>query len=370
MAGAWRPKIERAIFAYMASLQGEARRPTTTGHKAMGRKLEASLAILNGAIGDYLARSANGLATELCFVAGLGGQSPLVLNRPSLARAFPMASTRIALLVHGLMSTESVWEMKDGSDYGTRLASDLGYTPIYVRYNSGRAIADNGASLALALETLVEAYPGRLEEIVPIGHSMGGLVVRSACHAARLEKQRWLSKLRRAIYVGTPHLGAPMERVGRTVARLLGAINDPFTRLVAEIADLRSDGLKDLGDADLRHVDRVRRAGLGLRDPQHPVPLLPEIQHYLVAGSLSDDPWLAALFGDAVVPVRSATAGHPSAALLAGAIPPSHVRLMPGLSHVMLAHDPAVYAFVRDACATGTAEEHPTRRERGERELG
>lgn len=337
----------------------------------MGRKLEASLAILNGAIGDYLARTANGLATELCVVAGLG-RSPLVLNRQSLASAYPMASPRVALLVHGLMSTETVWEMKDGSDYGTRLARDLGYTPVYVRYNSGRAIADNGASLALALEALIEAYPVPLEEIVPIGHSMGGLVVRSACHAARIEKAGWLSRVRRAIYVGTPHLGAPMERVGRTVTKLLGAINDPFTRLVAEIADLRSDGVKDLGDADLRHVDRaMRRAGLALRDPRHPVPLLPEIEHYLVAGSLSDDPWLAALFGDAVVPVRSATAGHPSAALLGGGIPLSHVRLIAGLSHVMLARDPEVYAFVRDACATSIGKDVPTpaEAERGE-ELG
>ena len=333
----------------------------------MGRKLETSLAILNGAIGDYLARTANGLATELCFVARVGSESSLGLDRSSLASAYPEASTRVALFAHGLMCTESVWEMKDGTDYGSRLAGDLGYTPVYVRYNSGRAIADNGASLARALETFVEAYPVPLEAIVPIGHSMGGLVVRSACHAASLEGQRWLSRVRRAIYLGTPHLGAPLERVGRTVARVLGAIDDPFTRLVAEIADLRSDGVKDLGDADLRHADRAsKRVGLALRDPRHPVPLLPEIQHYLVAGALSGDPWLAALFGDAVVPVRSATAGHvvPSVARRR-AIPPSHVRLMAGLSHVNLARDPDVYAVVRDWCAN-TAEPAPAPTESGE----
>jgi triacylglycerol lipase len=318
----------------------------------MGRKLEASLAILNGAIGDYLARTANGLAIDLAFVAAARGQAPLALTGPSLARAYPEPATRIALFVHGLMCTEAVWEMADGTDYGSRLAADLGYAPLYVRYNSGRAIADNGASLARALETLVDEYPRALEEIVPIGHSMGGLVVRSACHVARLERHRWLSLVRRAIYVGTPHLGAPLERVGRAVAKVLRAIDDPYTRLIAEIADLRSDGVKDLGDADLRHEDRAPKgAALGLRDPRHPVPLLPEIQHYLIAGSLSDDPWLATLFGDAIVPVRSATAGHVDPR--SRALPPSHVRILGGRSHVTMAHDEAVYRVVREFCGAG-----------------
>lgn len=311
----------------------------------MGRKLDASLAILNGAIGDYLARTANGLATELTFVEQVGAAAPLVLNRHALDRAYPAASGRAAIFVHGLMSTETVWEMKDGTDYGTRLACDLGISPLYVRYNSGRAIAANGADLAHALETLVDAYPGRLEEIVLIGHSMGGLVVRSACHKARLRGSTWLSRVPCAIYVGTPHLGTPLERVGRTVASVLGAIDDPYTRLIAQIANLRSEGVKDLGDA------------------HHPVPLLAEIQHYLVAGSLSGEPWLGALFGDSLVSIRSATAGHVdlSAVLGGDPIPPNHVKLIAGLSHVALAHDPRVYAWIRDWCATSRQPEDEAR---------
>src|SRR5262249_14992739 len=162
-------------------------------------------------------------------------------------------SSRVAVLVHGLMCTESVWRFPDGTDYGTRLAADLGFTPLYVRYNSGRSIADSGASLARLLTALVEAYPCPIEEIAFIGDNMGGLVVRSACHAATMEQHRWLDLVRRAIYVGTPHLGAPLERLGRVVTSVLGAIDDPYTRLIAEVAELRSDGVKDLGDADLRH---------------------------------------------------------------------------------------------------------------------
>jgi triacylglycerol lipase len=260
----------------------------------MAKKLDASIAILNGAIGDYLAKTGNGLATETTFFAAIGGE-PLQLEPGELTRTFPSPSTRVVVLIHGLMCTEGVWHMPGGVDYGSLLAADLGFCPIYARYNTGLPIAESGASLARALELLVEGYPVPVEEIVLIGHSMGGLVARSACHAARLEGQRWLPLVRRAIYLGTPHLGTPLERVGRVVAKLLRAVPDPYTRLVADIGDLRSAGIKDLGE--------------GLRDAHHPVPLLPEIEHFLVAASLSD-PWLATLFGDALVPLSSATNGY------------------------------------------------------------
>src|ERR1700722_15220148 len=324
----------------------------------MGKKLEATLAILNGAVGDYLARTGNGLATPTTLLARIGAGRPLTLERAALVRDCPGASGRVALFVHGLMSTETIWEMSDGSgDYGARLARDLGFTPVYLRYNSGLAIADNGARLSTELEAFAGAYPVPIEELVLVGHSMGGLVIRSASHLARLENRRWLSLVRRAIYVGTPHLGAPLERAGRTIARVLRAIDDPYTRLVGELADLRSDGVKDLGDAVLRHEDRVtdtpktvaRESSVKLRDPRHPVPLLPEIQHFLVAGSLSEEPaGLAALFGDALVSVRSATDGlvDPTRDVL----PPSHVKIFGGLGHMTLAHDPAVYGVIREWC--------------------
>jgi hypothetical protein len=318
----------------------------------MGRKLEATLAVLNGAIGDYLVRTGNGLATETAILPAIDAQHPLRLERRALEKVLPAASGRVALLVHGLMCSPTNWEMADGSDYGARLARDLGYTPVYLRYNSGLSIADSGARLSAALEALAAEYPRPLEELVPIGYSMGGLVVRSACHVARLENKKWLSLVRRAIYVGTPHFGAPLERVGRTVTRLLRTIDDPYTRLVGELADLRSDGVKDLGDADLRHEDRSPKAPrVRLRDPRHPVPLLPEIRHYLIAGSVASDTFpvaLGALFGDALVPVQSATAGliDPTSDVL----PPTHVKILHGRSHVSLSHDPEVYEVLRGWC--------------------
>jgi hypothetical protein len=320
----------------------------------MGKKLEMAIAVLNGAVGDHLARAGNGLATTMTCIAG-GRELPV--GRAALERAHPRATPRIAVLVHGLMCTEDVWTHADGSDYGSLLARDHDFTPLYLRYNSGLPIADNGALLANLLERLVAEYPVPIEEIVPVGYSMGGLVIRSACHVASLARdlrtpdRDWLALVRRAIYVGTPHLGAPAERVGRVVSKLLRAVPDPYTQLAAELADLRSDGLKDLGDADLRHEDRARRLPrFGLRDPRHPVPLLPQIQHYLVAGSLSADARLASVFGDSVVPLGSATDGSCiSAATFA--LPPSHVKIVRGASHVKIAHDAAVYEHLRAWCA-------------------
>jgi pimeloyl-ACP methyl ester carboxylesterase len=302
----------------------------------VGRILEDSIAVLNGAIGHYLSRTNNELATPFRFLDAAHEGSPV--------SKLDAKTRTVAVFVHGLMCSESIWRFpREDRDYGTLLARDLGVLPIYARYNTGLPIHENGAELSRALESLVASHGAEPLEILPIGYSMGGLVVRSACHVARAENHRWLERVQRAVYVGTPHNGAPAERAGRVVAKILRAIDDPYTRLVADVADLRSDGIRDLGDADLRPEDRATRAARLLRDESHPVPLLPSIRHYLIAGALSDDPILAALFGDAVVPVSSATNSP---------LPRDHVKILPGLSHVDLAHHERVYdamiSFLRE----------------------
>ena len=310
----------------------------------MGRTLDAAIGALNGVIGDYLARTGNGLAFDMELV--VDGE-PLAVDRPSLSRAHPSASSRVVVLVHGVGCSEHIWRFEDGSDYGSMLERHLDFTPYYVRFNSGLAIPDNGARLDALLEALVAAHPVEVEEILLLGFSMGGLVARSACHAASLAEHAWLGRVQRAIYVGTPHLGAPLERAGRVLTRLLAAIPDPYTRLAAQIGELRSEGLKDLGDADLRHEDRARRLPhFALRDARHPVPLLPSIRHHLVAGSLLEDPRLAMFFGDPMVPLPSATDGA-CASLDTLALPPQNVRVLRGVGHMALARHPEVWSQIR-----------------------
>lgn len=312
----------------------------------MGKKLEFALGVLNGTIGDYLQRTGNGLATAMTLVKE---GEVIAATKESLARAFPDAKRKIVVLLHGLMCTETAFDLAGGGDYGTLLAHDLGVTPLYVRYNSGLSIADNGASFSRILDDLVANFPVALEDILLLGYSMGGLIVRSACHvAAQTEGQsKWLPLVKRIIYVGTPHRGAPLERGGRVLSKILTAIPDPYTKLIAEIADLRSEGLQDLGDAELRHEDRARRQKtFKLTDVEHPVPLLGGIRHYLVAGALSTEPWIQKLFGDSIVPLTSAINASELAANQA-ILPPDHVKLVPGTSHVDLARSLAVYEHVR-----------------------
>lgn len=308
----------------------------------MGRRLESALGVLNGMVGDYLARTGNGLATGMELVQH--GQH-LPVEQSALARALPAATSRAVLLAHGVMCTERVWEDPSGrdsgggQDYGALLGRDLGYTPLYLRYNTGLAIAANGVKLAALLEALVDAWPVPLEELLLVGHSMGGLVVRSACQVARTNGHRWLRTVTRAIYLGTPHRGAPLERMGRSLAELLERVDDPYTQLVAEIGNLRSQGVKDLGDGGLGRHDRTSHS----TSEHQPPPLLPEIRHFLVAGILADSDWLASLVGDALVPVASATGTEP-------AVPKHQIKVLPGIGHIALAHHPRVYASVRAWC--------------------
>jgi len=229
-------------------------------------------------------------------------------------------ASRVDEFVHGIMSTESIWRFADGTDYGTKLQTDLELPSLYLRYNTGRPISDNGEELACLLDALAENAPTQLTEIVLVGYSMGGLVVRSGCTFAKANELAWLARIRRIVYVGTPHAGAPAERVGRVVASVLGKIPDPYTRTVSQVGNFRSQGIKDLGDGDISVF-------------------LPNVEHCLLAGHVSD--W----FGDNIVPLASATNGFDRTAT--GPLVP-RVRVLPRLTHVDLAHHADVYREIRE----------------------
>ena len=304
----------------------------------MGKALELSIAVLNGAVGDYLGRSGNGLATPMSVIVD---GSPMPLERAALTRVFPDASGRLVVLVHGLMCSEDVWDFGDGSTYGTRLAEDAGLRPVVLRYNTGLSIAENGRELGLLLEHLVAAFPVPVTELVLLGYSMGGLVIRSACHQAESESSTWLPIVSRAIYVGTPHLGAPLERAARRLLALLRRIPDPVVRAVGQVADVRSRGIQDLGDAVLHAEHEGQRTRV--------IPLSPRFAHYLVAGSLSANTQLAEVLGDFMVPVPSGSDGH-HGATVTGCLPDGHVVVLYGKSHVAMAHDRDAYEAIRGFC--------------------
>lgn len=276
---------------------GEPRGPSPQG--------DALRCVLNGVLGDHLSTSANPLAIPM-ELRHAGRQLPMA---SALSAALPTAGPRLLLLAHGLCMNDRQW-LRDGHDHGAALADALGMTPVYVRYNSGRHVSENGRELSLLLEELLPAWPVPLEEITVLAHSMGGLVARSAIHVAQERQHAWLGRLRSVAFLGTPHHGAPLERAGSWFEGALG--RSPYTAPLARLGMLRSAGITDLRygsihPADLPGRDRFARGG----DTRRPVPLPADVACYALAASLGSgaaDP--KHLVGDGMVPLASALGRH------------------------------------------------------------
>ena len=164
-----------------------------------------TIAAINGVFGDHLESTDNTLAIAMSLHAN-GEQ--LELNRESLTTAIPAASPNLVVLVHGLCLSEQCWHRNGTSSLGEKLHNEFACTPLYLRYNSGRHISSNGQEFAQLLEQLVEAWPVPVETLSLIGHSMGGLVIRSAGWYANQQSHSWLGKLKRVVCLGSPHHGS------------------------------------------------------------------------------------------------------------------------------------------------------------------
>ena len=314
------------------------------GSYGEGRERDAIVAALNGVLGDYLVATGNPLATPM----ELRHAGPaLTLEREALAAALPAAGGRLAVLVHGLCMNDLQWQ-RDGHDHGAALARDLGYAPVYLRYNSGLHVSINGRAFAQQLARLIEAWPQPLQRVVVIGHSMGGLVTRSALHYATQAQQPWVPRLDDLFFLGTPHHGAPLERAGHWVDLVLGAT--PYAAPFARLGKVRSAGITDLRhghllDEDWVGRDRFARGG----DRRQPV-LLPEnLRCYALAASLGAQGGALKerLLGDGLVPLDSALGVHkdPARAL---DFPPERQWVGYGMNHLDLLGRPEVYAKLKE----------------------
>ena len=265
---------------------------TTRGRLAIGA--------LNGAFGDTLVHSGNKLALRMSVRAA--GRD-VALDRAGVAEAFPRAQPRIAVFLHGLCETDDAWSL--GAErhvpYGYRLDAELGYTPLYIRYNSGRHISENGRELDRLLARVVEAWPVEVHEIVLVGHSMGGLVCRSACHYG-VGAADWVSRVRHVFTLCSPHLGAPLEQGANVASVALSAL--PETRGFAKALNLRSAGIKDLRYGYLLDEDWLEQdVDAFLRNTGRQIPFLETAKHYFISATLSRDSGSrsARLIGDLLV---------------------------------------------------------------------
>ena len=293
-------------------------------------------ALLNGIGGDRLVQG--GSTLDIPMQLRVDGEE-VAPTSEGLANAYPEARPKVCIFVHGLACTEWVWSIRSEEfygdtslDFGKRLERDCGYTPLYVRYNSGRSIAENGHALADLIQRVVEAYPVKINEIALIGHSMGGLVVRSAAHHARDADRDWHTRLRHVFCIGSPHLGAPLERAAAVLGEVLSQVDTAATQVLADIVRVRSQGIKDLGDG---HT--VTGA-----DPEDTMPI-DGVNYYSLAATITKDPEhpLGQLLGDWLVHPASGTGQSDDRH-----IPFQATHVFGGIDHVSLANHPDVYEAV------------------------
>jgi len=290
---------------------------------------DAVVAALNGVLGDYLAATGNPLAMDM------------EIRRDGL-RAEHATGPRVLLLIHGLCMSDRQW-LRLGHDHGTALAAALGYEAAYVRYNSGRHVSLNGRELSELLERYIEQAPQPVEELAIIGFSMGGLLARSACHYAALAGHAWPRRLKRLVFLGTPHLGAPLERGGSGLHMLLNI--SPYSAPIAGLGKLRSAGITDLRhgnviDEDWAGADRFARSQ---RRPQ-PLPLPVGVHCAALAGTtgqragdLNDR-----LLGDGLVPVASAL-GIDELSTRSLSFEPEYQWIGYGMNHLDLLNRPEAF---------------------------
>ena len=305
-------------------------------------------AAVNGLIGDRLRDEGSPFAFDMGVrVAG----RDIVLDRPSVAAAYPGASDLLVVFVHGLSENEAYWnraarprrEEPDRRGYGERLRADLGWTPVYLRVNTGLPIAENGVAMAALMDRLVEAWPHDVRRIALVGHSMGGLVMRAACAVGTDRERPWTDRVTDVVCLGTPHLGAPLERVVNRGVAAMGRLPEsaPFGRIL----EYRSVGI-----LDLRH-------GLA-RDVQN----LPHARYRLVGATLtrSSRSLTSSTIGDLLVPYASAMGRTRHGEEM---FPGAETLHVPGADHFDLLHHDDVYAALRewlhDRSDRPTREESP-----------
>ncbi len=267
---------------------------------------EALLAALNGVMGDYLVATGNPFATPMTL---------RYRGEPLQTQTLPAseASGKILVLIHGLCMNDLQWRVEiDGRvvDHGEALASALGYAPLALRYNTGLHVSENGHELSARLEDLVSTWPAPIEELTVVAHSMGGLVIRSAHHIAVQDGLRWPNHLRNLVFLGTPHHGAPFERAGNWVDRILAGT--PYTAPFAKLGQLRSAGITDLRfghvlDEDWQGRDRFSRRP----DTRRVVPLPDGVACYAIAATTAARRSALAdrLIGDGSFPSTAPSAG-------------------------------------------------------------
>ena len=281
---------------------------TVDKDKADTPERERLVAALNGVMGDRLVTGRSPFVTPMTL--RYRGEA---LDWNALP-PMPEATGKVLLLIHGLCMNDSQWRVqREGHqfDHGEALETALGCTPVYLRYNSGLHVSQNGRELSAQLEQLVLHWPTPIEELTVVAHSMGGLLTRSAFHYATLDALRWPGLLKSIVFMGTPHHGAPLERAGNWVDVILGS--SPYSAPFAKLGQLRSAGITDLRFGHVVDEDWYGHPRFQRKPDNRKIVSLPEsVACFAVAATTASkrSPLADRLIGDGLVPLNSALGHH------------------------------------------------------------
>ena len=337
-AGASRPSravhdaISTGVYAGLSrTLRAGGRALRSADRQGIGPRTEATpagrllMSTVNGLIGDRLVEEGSDAAIRTAIRVD-GRDVPT--DTDSLADAFPEASRDLVVFAHGLMEHEHHWARRGDElpSYGAALAAS-GWTPVYLRINTGLSLKENGVALASLFDRLVANWPVPVRRVALVGHSMGGLILRAACAVSTGTDDSWTDRVSNVVLLGTPHLGAPLERAVAAGARALGALPEsaPFGRIL----EYRSVGILDL------------RRGLAA-DVQN----LPHARYHLVSATLGATPHhpLSLAFGDLLVRHPSALGRGRHGEMFPGA----DVFHLPNADHFDLLNHPDIHRKLRE----------------------
>lgn len=318
-----------------------------------------ALPISLGLRGDTIARDAVRLAPAM-HLRHNGHQ--VYLDPEAITEAYGQVTAEIAVFLHGLFETERAWDLgtHDRASYTTRLSSDLGLTPVTLRFNTGLRISENALTLSEVLDGLVAAWPAPVERMVLIGHSMGGLVIHGALAAAadaadRGEPPAWTALVTDTVALGSPHHGSAIARAVAGAAHTFG--QSPKGEWLADFLRFRSVGLRDLMHGNIVAADWEGHDPDDREDRRtHPLPY-PDIDHYAVVGLIAGgrlSEQLADRLGDLVVDGTSAS--HRVAEPGRSRFGVDGVAVVPGIGHFALLNNNEVYAHLHRWLAATSPE--------------
>ncbi len=296
----YRTKLADEIFSFSDKIKESIQKKAQeTGHIA---------AILNGLNGDILEENNDPLAIKMHFRYR---NKDISVDKLVDYYDFNQFDGRVCILIHGLMGDEYMWKKikaNDENKIGDWLEKNENQHVLYLRYNTGLHISENGRALSNLFEEFMNQYGNKIKQLVLIGHSMGGLLIRSAGYYADIQRQNWLERLKTIFLIGVPNKGSYLAQIGFFVGHIFRKIDISHDDYIAKFMDVRSNGIKDLSFAYLTDDDWLNKNSGDLENyTVSKVRPISGVKYYLIGGILGKkNNILSSYFGDGLVGSTSA----------------------------------------------------------------